>query len=122
MKTGEVIKRKRKELGLKVYELAKKVDIIPAYITQIERYNKLPSYAVIKKIEACLDVNITAQYFREKSPDVAEYIEELEKRKLKVEKEVVKLQKKCAEELETVEKLNKLIANIERKTGRSISD
>ena len=94
MKTGEIIKKKRKELGLKVYELAEKVDIIPAYITQIERYNKLPSYDVIKRIEACLDVCLIIQYWREKSPDIAKYIEELERKKSEAEKKLIKLQEK----------------------------
>lgn len=77
---GQTIRDARKAKGLKVYELADKAEITAVYITQIERYNKLPSFGIIKKIQECLGIDITTQYFEEKSPDVAEYIREMEQR------------------------------------------
>ena len=51
---GEKIRKRRKELGLKVYELAEKVGVNPVYVTQIEKHNKLPSIEVFIKISHIL--------------------------------------------------------------------
>src|ERR1700733_10301716 len=68
---GNLIRERRKYLKLKVYELAQKVEISPVYITQIERYNKLPSLEVYKRIEKALlfPPYHRTQYFREKHPE-----------------------------------------------------
>lgn len=73
-KIGELVRQQRKEQKLKVYELAQKVGISPVYITQIERYNKLPSFVVYKNIENVLKLPTTlrVQFFREKYPEISE--------------------------------------------------
>ncbi len=65
---GIKIRERRKELGLKVYELANKVEINPVYVTQIEKHGKLPSPEIFLKIEAALNLNpeIRNQYFNDK--------------------------------------------------------
>lgn len=67
-KIGEIIRKKRKEMGLKVYELARKVGVHPVYITQIEKHSKLPSSAVIKNIQSVLKIEIGELWRREKYP------------------------------------------------------
>lgn len=47
---GAAIRKKREKQGLKVYELANRVDVNPVYITQIEKHNKLPSDGLMIKI------------------------------------------------------------------------
>ncbi|MHC4123956.1 MAG: helix-turn-helix domain-containing protein [Planctomycetota bacterium] len=47
---GQKIRKRRQELDLKVYELAKKAGVNPVYITQIEKHNKLPSLKILKGI------------------------------------------------------------------------
>jgi len=60
---GEVIRERRKEIGLKVYELADKVGVNPVYITQIEKHNKVPSEAVITEIGKVLKKDFS-RYFQ----------------------------------------------------------
>lgn len=69
---GALIRERRKELGLKVFELAKKVGVNPVYITQIEKHNKLPSHNVFMKIEEVLgrDSDIYMPYLKAKYPKV----------------------------------------------------
>jgi transcriptional regulator with XRE-family HTH domain len=71
---GELIRERRTHLKLKVYELAQQAGISPVYITQIERYNKLPSFIVYKNIEKALDLplDLRIQYYREKYPEISE--------------------------------------------------
>ena len=47
---GTIIRKRRLELGLKVFELAKLVEVDPVYISQIEKHNKLPAPALFEKI------------------------------------------------------------------------
>lgn len=91
---GQIIRDRRKEKGLKVYELAHKVKVNPVYITQIEKHNKLPSFGIIKRIEEFLDIDIATRYFEEKSPDVAEYLKEQAK-KIAAMKEALKMQQEA---------------------------
>jgi len=71
---GAIIRQRREKLGLKVYELAKKVRINPVYITQIEKHGKLPSYKVINSLEQVLDVSLWNLYMKEKHPEVLKKI------------------------------------------------
>ncbi|MBF0570962.1 MAG: helix-turn-helix transcriptional regulator [Candidatus Omnitrophica bacterium] len=69
---GQKIRKRRKELGLKVYELANKVQVNPVYITQIEKHNKLPSLEVMERIIKALNLNediIIDDYLKEKDPE-----------------------------------------------------
>ena len=54
MNFGAAIRRLREDQGLKVYELAEKIQVHPVYITQIEKHNKPPSIFVMKKISDAL--------------------------------------------------------------------
>ena len=66
---GVTIRKSRKELALKVYELANEVGIKPVYITQIEKHGKLPSPAVMKKIsEVLCDELLFEMYLKIKYP------------------------------------------------------
>ena len=88
LNTGKMIKRRRQDLDWKVQELAAKVGVNPTYITQIERYNKLPSLKVITKIAKTLGLFTTKmegvgltlmeQYFFDKgeSDEVVEHLDE----------------------------------------------
>jgi len=69
---GALIRKRRQELGLKVFELAKKVGVNPVYITQIEKHNKLPSLNVFMKIEGVLGRNsdIYLPYLKTKYPEI----------------------------------------------------
>jgi len=71
---GTIIRQRREKLGLKVYELAKKVGINPVYITQIEKHGKLPSPKVIDSLEQALDVHLWNLYLGEKHPEVLKKI------------------------------------------------
>jgi len=53
-----LIRKRRQELGLKVYELANKVGVNPVYITQIEKHNKLPAQEVFIKIIKALNMDL----------------------------------------------------------------
>ena len=63
---GQNIRDKRLALGLKVYELAQKVEVNPVYITQIEKHGKLPSPSIIERIEHALQIELKTKYFAEK--------------------------------------------------------
>ena len=77
---GAIIRQRREKLGLKVYELAKKVGINPVYVTQIEKHGKLPSYKVINSLEQVLNVDLWTLYMGEKHPEVLKKIGVLAKR------------------------------------------
>lgn len=64
---GEVIRRRRESLGLKVFQLADSIPVKPEYITQIEKYNKLPAPPIIIRIAHELKFQVlTTIYFLEK--------------------------------------------------------
>ena len=63
-KLGQKIRKRREELGLKVYEFAKKVGVNPVYITQIEKHGKLPSLKVLKAIVDNLNTDKPSAYYR----------------------------------------------------------
>ena len=79
-KLGAIIRQRREKLGLKVYELAKKVGINPVYITQIEKHGKLPSPKVIDSLERALGISLWILYMGEKHPEILEKFRELAKR------------------------------------------
>lgn len=70
---GAILRESRKESGLKVYELAKRVGVNPVYITQIEKHGKLPSPLVMKKITDVLkDGELFVTYLKMKYPPLYE--------------------------------------------------
>ena len=77
---GMIIRKRRKELGWKVYELAKKVGVNPVYITQIEKHNKLPSTDVFVRIKNELNLKhpqIFHIYLTSKYPELFQRESEL---------------------------------------------
>lgn len=69
---GVIIRKKRKKIALKIYELARKVGVHPVYITQIEKHGKLPSPIVMKKISNILhDNRLFYEYLKMKYPMVS---------------------------------------------------
>ena len=75
---GKIIRDRRKKLGLKVYELAKKAGVNPVYITQIEKNFKTPAPSVflniLKGIESKpSDIKLLSQiYIKKKYPAIYE--------------------------------------------------
>ena len=69
---GMVIRKRRLALGLKVYELAKLVEVDPVYISQIEIHDKLPAPALFEKIRKTLklDEQVKNLYLHKKLPDI----------------------------------------------------
>ena len=69
---GMVIRKRRLELKLKVYELARLVEVDPVYISQIEKHNKLPAPALFEKIRKVLklDEQVKNLYLHKKLPDI----------------------------------------------------
>ncbi len=67
-----VIRKRRIELKLKAYELAKLVEVDPVYISQIEIHNKLPAPALFEKIRKVLklDEQVKNLYLHKKIPDI----------------------------------------------------
>jgi transcriptional regulator with XRE-family HTH domain len=65
---GGKIREHRKGLDLKVYELANKVGIHPAYLTQIEKNVRVPSPDVLRKIEDALSTQLKDTYIHLKFP------------------------------------------------------
>lgn len=86
---GSFIRKVRKLLDLKIYELAGKVGVDPVYITQIEKHNKLPSPAVFARILQSLNLsdfeveNIYEVYKKTKFPKLVE-MDEMFKKAAKV--------------------------------------
>lgn len=54
----------------KVKDLAEKVHIDPAYITQIENYGKLPSPKLVIKLQSALEVPLLDVYMQERDPEL----------------------------------------------------
>lgn len=54
MNFSERIRKKRKELGYKGFEFAKKVGINAPYLCQIERYGRVPSVKIALKLAKAL--------------------------------------------------------------------
>ena len=69
---GMVIRKRRLALGLKVYELAKLVEVDPVYISQIEIHDKLPAPALFEKIRKTLklDEQVKNLYLHKRLPDI----------------------------------------------------
>lgn len=72
---GRLLRELRKRRGLKIYELAQKVDVQPEFITQVEKGRKLPSEKVLVKIAKVLDVDVKPYYYIEKHPALVEYLD-----------------------------------------------
>ena len=73
---GQRIKNRRQELKLMVKDLASKVGVHPTYITYIEKHGKIPSPALLKKIQVALDDPVLDHiYLATKYPDVCEKYE-----------------------------------------------
>ena len=64
---GLIIKNRRLKLKISKSALAKKAKISRSSINRIERYGKLPSLAVIKRIGRALRVNYELEYLLEKA-------------------------------------------------------
>jgi len=62
---GELIRSRRVERGLKVFELAEKVGVSPVYITQIEKHNKVAALAVYVAIAKILHIPNIMSYAAE---------------------------------------------------------
>lgn len=58
MPIGEQIRRRRKEVGLSVRDLAEKTGFSPSYVSLLERDLVNPSVAAVKKVAACLGVPV----------------------------------------------------------------
>ena len=69
---GVLIRKRRIELNLKAYELARLVEVDPVYISQIEIHNKLPAPALFEKIRKVLklDDQVKNLYLHKKIPDI----------------------------------------------------
>ena len=69
---GIIVRKRRLALGLKVYELAKLVEVDPVYISQIEIHDKLPAPALFEKIRKTLklDEQVKNLYLHKKLPDI----------------------------------------------------
>lgn len=59
---GDVIKNKRLELGLTQTQLAKKLGIAQNYIAYLEKNERKPSNAILKKLGNCLSIPIDNLY------------------------------------------------------------
>jgi transcriptional regulator with XRE-family HTH domain len=76
-KLGEEIKAARQSLKLTAKDLANKIGVDPTYITYIEKHGKIPSPAVMKKIEDVLgDPMLSTIYLQAKYPEVCKEFEE----------------------------------------------
>jgi len=103
---GQVVKKKRIEMGLTQEELAEKTDLHPSYIGQIERGVKKISLLTLNKLSEGLNLNLY-QFFKQndeksiiKKPDIDKKIINLiktikrnDKKKIiyKIIKELIKL-------------------------------
>ncbi|MDD5464907.1 MAG: helix-turn-helix transcriptional regulator [Candidatus Omnitrophica bacterium] len=77
---GEEIKTSRKISKLTAKDLANKIGVDPTYITYIEKHGKIPSPAVMKRIEEALDDPMLGDlYLRTKYPEVCKEFEEGQK-------------------------------------------
>ena len=73
-KLGLTIKAQRVANDLKIYELAEKVGVSLEFITMIERGNRLPSAAVVKKLSQVLNIDLQSTYLEERHPDIVKYL------------------------------------------------
>ena len=67
-KLGVAIRQRRKDLKIKVYELARDAGVHPTYITYIEKHDRMPSLEIIDKLEKQLKIPLKAAYLAEKHP------------------------------------------------------
>ncbi len=75
-KLGEEIRLRRQSLKLTAKDLAHKLGVDPTYITYIEKHDKIPSPALMDKIENVLgDKMLTTIYLKTKYPEVCKKFE-----------------------------------------------
>jgi transcriptional regulator with XRE-family HTH domain len=75
-KLGEEIRSRRQSLKLTAKDLAHKLGVDPTYITYIEKHDKIPSPALMDKIENVLgDKMLSTIYLRTKYPEVCKKFE-----------------------------------------------
>jgi len=70
-KLGTAIRQRRKDLKIKVYELAQKTGVHPTYITYIEKHDRVPSLEIINKLEKHLKISLVGEYLLEKHPTIS---------------------------------------------------
>lgn len=73
-KLGLIIKAQRVANDLKVYELASKAGVTPEFITMIEKGNRLPGAAVVKKLSEVLNIDLRPAYLKQRHPDIVKYL------------------------------------------------
>jgi len=76
---GELIRDERHFLKMNQGDLGKKIGVTGAYITQIEKGQKIPSLPLIVKLARALrtdEKHLLKVALQEKTPDVAEFFEE----------------------------------------------
>ena len=89
---GENIKNYRKEAGMTQEELAEKVGITRAYLSEIERGKKDPSYSKVKKISDILGIPIDELTGKEVDlEDLPESLEKFVERENPPKKDIVML-------------------------------
>lgn len=76
-KLGSVIRKYRKDLGLKVYQLAEKTGVSPEFITQVELGSKYPTIKITRKISKVLGENLLPLYLKERHPDLVAALREV---------------------------------------------
>ena len=84
--TGEIIKRKREELGITAEKLGEMIGVTQAYVTMSETNTTKPSKAFLEKVKEIL--NITA----EEEKEIKEY-EEFRRLPEKFQKRLLSLEK-----------------------------
>ena len=80
MEIGHKIKKRRKELGLSLRDLAAQVDLTASFLSQVERDVASPSIESLRKISKALDVPVF--YFLLESSGPSPVVRNNERRKL----------------------------------------
>jgi transcriptional regulator with XRE-family HTH domain len=58
MSLGEFIRRTRLERGMRLRELARRLDVTPSYVSDIENDRRTPSEDVLRRIADVLDLDL----------------------------------------------------------------
>ena len=126
-KLGEEIRLRRQSLKLTAKDLAHKLGVDPTYITQIEKHEKIPSPALMEKIDNVLGDNmLTTIYLRMKHPTMYKKLAEFEAgREANIDSEIEQMQREI-EQMEIKRKnrtetktLKKLISDFGTKVHKS---
>jgi transcriptional regulator with XRE-family HTH domain len=70
-KLGTTIRQRRKDLHIKVKDLAQKTGVHPTYITYIEKHDRLPSLEIIANLEKHLNIELKQAYLEAKHPSLS---------------------------------------------------